>query len=299
MSSRFAGFLQPAAILGLLGVAAASWADADHAPIGAAARMLPIFDAHMHYNAGAWGTYPEATVISLMDRSGVVMALVSSTPDAGTILLFEYAPQRIVPELRPYHDAANASNWTRAPNMLAYLRERMHRYPHQGLGEFHIHRLDPHDTAMLRQIAALAREHGALIHIHSDAEPVDFLYGVDPDLTVIWAHVGMTEKPPKIREMMARYPGLHADTSYREYEILGGDGSALDPAWYALLVDFPDRFLVGSDTWTNAQWERYEEIIAINRGWLAQLPRAVAEKIAFRNAERLFRHTTPGVQTAE
>lgn len=46
--------------------------------------------------------------------------------------------------------------------------------------------------------------------------------------------------------------------------------------------------MVGSDTWVNSQWDHYEPIIASNRQWLSLLPRPVAEKIAFRNAERLF-----------
>ena len=53
--------------------------------IGPAIRDVPIFDAHIHYKEPAWGPYPVKTVIEMMDRSGVAMALVSSTPDEGTI----------------------------------------------------------------------------------------------------------------------------------------------------------------------------------------------------------------------
>jgi hypothetical protein len=87
-------------------------------PIGDAVRDLPIFDAHIHYKSGAWGPYPPAAVIELMDKSGVAMGLVSSTPDEGTIKLFEYAPGRIVPEVRPYHGDAGSSNWTEVAGML-------------------------------------------------------------------------------------------------------------------------------------------------------------------------------------
>jgi predicted TIM-barrel fold metal-dependent hydrolase len=53
-------------------------------------------------------------------------------------------------------------------------------------------------------------------------------------------------------------------------------------------MKYPDRFLVGSDTWTDQRWERYGAIMDEYRAWLAELPREVAEQIAFRNAERLF-----------
>jgi predicted TIM-barrel fold metal-dependent hydrolase len=46
--------------------------------------------------------------------------------------------------------------------------------------------------------------------------------------------------------------------------------------------------MIGSDTWVNSQWDRYSDIMDINRQWLSLLPREVAEKIAYKNAEKLF-----------
>lgn len=256
-------------------------------PIGRAIETVPIFDAHMHYKKEAWDDFPAATVIELMDKSGVAMALVSSSPDDGTIRLWQHAPARIVPEVRPYHGDYGASNWTGAPGMEAYLRTRMAKYPHRGIGEFHLHRVDPKDEPLLRAVARLAASHKALIHVHSDAAPVHMFFRFDPNLTVLWAHAGMTEPPETIGPMMDRYPRLLADTSYRESDILAGDGK-IDPAWRRLIERHPGRFLVGSDTWINGQWEQYGELIAMNRQWLAAFPRAIAEKIAYRNAEKLF-----------
>lgn len=39
----------------------------------------------------------------------------------------------------------------------------------------------------------------------------------------------------------------------------------------------------------NERWGQYASILNGYRGWLAELPQDVAEKIAWRNAERLFR----------
>ncbi|MGI9384297.1 MAG: amidohydrolase family protein [Methyloligellaceae bacterium] len=256
-------------------------------PIGEAIRDIPIFDAHVHYKAEAWGPYPPGTVIGLMDKAGVAMALVSSTPDDGTIKLLEFAPKRIVPELRPYHGEAGSTNWTHADGMLDYIQDRLARHPHEGIGEFHIHALDRADASLLRAVAKLAIGKKIPLHVHSDAGPVKFLYELQPSLTIIWAHAGMSEPPDVIGAMMDRYPTLHADTSYREHDILGGQGS-IDPAWKAILLRHSGRFLVGSDTWVNAQWDQYESLIQLNRNWLKLLPRAVAEKIAYGNAERLF-----------
>lgn len=258
-----------------------------HAPIGEAIKSVPIFDAHVHYKQPAWGPFPPQTVIEMMDRNGVAMALVSSTPDAGTIRLWKFAPKRIIPELRPYHDSAGSSNWTKAEGMAAYLRERLAKYPHRGIGEFHIHSLDPADEPLLRDVTQMAVERKIPIHIHSGATAVDLLYRLAPSLTVIWAHAGMTEPARVVEAMMEKYATLHADTSYRERDILSG-ADTIDPDWRSVIVRFQDRFMVGSDTWVNSQWENYDALIALNRAWLSLFPRGIAEKIAFRNAERLF-----------
>lgn len=270
----------------------ATAAAAHNEPIGAAVEELPIFDAHMHYKQEAWAAYPVKTVIELMDKSGVAMALVSSTPDDGTIRLLEYAPTRIVPELRPYHDGAGSSNWTKAEGMEAYLKDRLARYPHQGIGEFHIHRLDLEDRPLLAAVAALAKARTIPLHIHSGAEPVRFFFGLEPALTIIWAHAGMSEPAEVVGAMLDTYPTLYADTSFRERDILG-DGTAINPAWKAVIERHADRLMVGTDTWITAQWDNYEELIALNRRWLALLPRETAEKIAYRNAAGLFAREIP------
>ncbi|NKB53455.1 MAG: amidohydrolase family protein [Rhizobiaceae bacterium] len=261
-------------------------ADDDH-PIGDAVHALPLFDAHIHYKQPAWDAYPPASVIELMDKNGVAMGLVSSTPDEGTIRLWEYAPTRIVPELRPYHGSAGSSNWTKSPGIEDYLLERLDKYPHEGLGEFHIHQIDPSDEPLLRKVTAMAKARNIPIHIHSGAAPVNLLYRLEPALTIIWAHAGMSEPANIVEEMMAKHKTLYADTSFRENDILDA-GPSLDPDWERVLKRFSKRFMVGTDTWVNGQWARYSELIAINRLWLSLLPRDTAERIAYKNAEELF-----------
>lgn len=262
-------------------------ADGDHAPIGEAIKDVPLFDAHIHYKEPAWGPYPVKSVIELMDRNGVAMGLVSSTPDEGTIMLWEYAPNRIVPELRPYHGSAGSSNWTKVSGMEEYLEERLAKYPHEGIGEFHIHNIDPTDRPLLRKVTQMAKMRSIPIHIHSGADPVHLLYELEPDLTVIWAHAGMSEPAEVVEKVMETYPTLYADTSFRERDILIADDK-IDPAWRRIIMRFADRLMVGTDTWINAQWDNYSELIALNRQWLSLLPRETAEQIAYKTAEKLF-----------
>ena len=255
--------------------------------IGPAIRDIPIFDVHMHYKEPAWGPYPVKTVIELMDKSGVAMAAVSSTPDEGTIKIWEYAPHRMVPVLRPYHGNAGSSNWTKSAGMLSYLRGRLSKYAHAGIGEFHVNRLDPSDRPLLAEIAKIAKARNIIIHVHSSAAPVRLFYELEPGLKIIWAHAGMTEPPEVIGSMLDKYPTLFADTSYREYDILSGN--SIDPAWLAVIKRHAYRLLIGTDTWVNSQWDDYEGLIASNRAWLSKLPRSIAERIAYKNASKLFK----------
>ncbi len=259
----------------------------DQEPIGEAVEELPIFDAHIHYKEPAWGPYPVESVIELMDRNGVAMGLVSSTPDEGTIMLWEYAPNRIVPELRPYHGNAGSSNWTELPEMASYLESRLEKYPHEGIGEFHIRNRGMWDEALFRTVIQMAKERDIYLHVHSGTEPIRWLYELDPDVKIIWAHAGLGEPASAVYELMSEFPDLLADTSLREYAILG-PGDTLDPEWEKIIMEFQDRLMVGSDTWVNSQWDDYDAIIASNRLWLSRLPRTVAEKIAYKNAERAF-----------
>ncbi len=259
----------------------------DQEPIGEAVAELPIFDAHIHYKEPAWGLYPVESVIELMDRNGVAMGLVSSTPDEGTIMLWEYAPNRIVPELRPYHGNAGSSNWTELPEMTRYLEGRLEKYPHEGIGEFHIRNRGMWDEALFRTVIQMAKERDIYLHVHSGTEPIRWLYELDPEVKIIWAHAGLGEPASAVYELMSEFPDLLADTSLREYAILG-PGDTLDPEWEKIIMEFQDRLMVGSDTWVNSQWDDYDAIIASNRMWLSRLPRTVAEKIAYKNAERAF-----------
>jgi predicted TIM-barrel fold metal-dependent hydrolase len=244
----------------------------------------------MHYKRAAWAPFPPDVVLSMMDRNGVSMALVSSSPDEGTIRLWEYAPNRIVPEMRPYTDEVGSSNWTKWEEVGDYIEERVRQYPHEGIGEFHLHRVDPQDEPLMKRIVALALEKQIPLHVHSDRHPVEYLYTLGPDLTIIWAHAGMMEPAGVVAQMMAAYPTLYADTSYREMDILDEQGD-INEEWRQLLERFADRFMVGSDTWVNDQWQDYDQLIATHRKWLAHLTPETAKKIAYQNAERLFGRT--------
>ena len=55
-----------------------------------------------------------------------------------------------------------------------------------------------------------------------------------------------------------------------------------------MFTRFPDRFMVGTDTFTPERWHYVPGHAAWSREWLASLPRDVAERIAWKNGEAVF-----------
>jgi hypothetical protein len=249
-------------------------------------QRLPIFDTHVHYKEPAWEVYPPDVIITMLENSGVVKALVSSTPDEGTRMLYKKDPERIIPFLRPYIDDINSGNWFLKDRVLAYILQRLEMPIYKGIGEFHIHNSFDADSPIIQKTVRLAVERDLFIHVHSDHRAVETIFSYEPNVKILWAHAGMTDPPDVVAKMFARYQNLWVDISIREYEI--APNGSLSPEWKSLFLEYPDRITIGSDTWVNAQWDNYEEIIAFDRSWLAQLPDEVARQIAFENANRLF-----------
>jgi hypothetical protein len=104
---------------------------------------------------------------------------------------------------------------------------------------------------------------------------------------LIWAHTGIGGTPvQRVDELLARYPRLMGELSYRPG--LTCDDGQLCPEWRALLLKYPDRFLIGSDTWVNLRWLHYDDLMQAYRVWLGGLPPAVARRVAWNNAAVLF-----------
>lgn len=252
---------------------------------------LPIFDAHVHYSEDAWAHYDPGAILALLAKANVRRALVSSTPDDGTLRLYKADAKRIVPILRPYRSRADMANWYRDPAVLTYVEERLADGHYRGIGEFHLFDARDAETPQVRRLTELAVQHGIILHVHSDAAPIKVLYAINPGLQILWAHAGMDASPAVIGEMLERYPMLSTELSLRALDI--APAGRLDPVWRELLLRHTDRFMIGTDTWASSRWPEYAELVREHRQWLVQLPREAAQQIAYQNAERHFAHRVP------
>ncbi len=252
---------------------------------------LPLFDAHIHYSVGAPAQYSPEAAIAILERAGIRQALLSSTPNEGTVELYRLYPQRFIPQLRPYRKtrdfetwALERASWYRDPDTVTFIEQELRRGIYRGIGEFHLDGGEA-DTPVIRRIVDIAVARNLWLQAHSDAAAVEQLFAFNPGLRIVWAHAGMSTPPRIIDQWLARYPALWAELSYRR--VTDGNGT-LDPEWKALFLKYPQRFLYGSDTWIASRWAEVERFTMDARAWLAQLPAEVAENIAYRSAERIF-----------
>ena len=260
-------------------------AGASH-PATVAAQPLPVFDAHIHYSHDAWEVVPTAEVIALMRKAGLRRALVSSSNDEGTQKLLAAAPDLVIPSLRPYRSRGELSTWMRDETVAQHVEERLRRHRYAAIGEFHLYGADA-DLPVPRRIVALAASHRLILHAHSDSDAIERIFRQDPDAKVLWAHSGF-ERPQAVREMLRRHPRLYADLAFRSDM---GSPARVDPDWLEALREFPERFMVGTDTFTPERLHYIPVHAEYTRGWLAALPAELAElaeRIAWRNAEALI-----------
>jgi len=252
-------------------------------PLAGLAAELPIFDAHLHYSSDAWESLRPEQAVAILRRAGVKGALVSSSGDDGQQRMAALAPDLVIPELRPYRSRADTGTWFRDETVITYLEDRLKKFRYAGIGEFHLYGPDA-DLPVPRRLVQLAKERNLFLHAHSDADAVERLFRQWPQARILWAHSGF-ERPEGVRAMLRKHRNLWADLAFRTDEAQGGK---VDPEWRAAFLEFPDRFLLGTDTYTPERWYYVPEHAAWARGWLADLPSGIAERIAFRNGEALF-----------
>ena len=253
------------------------------------AAELPLFDAHIHYSHDAVELVPPQQAVAILRQAGLRGALVSSSNDEGTQLLAAAAPELIVPELRPYRSRGEIGSWMRDDSVVRYLEERLAKYRYVGIGEFHLYGEDA-ELPVPRRMVAMARERGLLLHAHSDVDCIERLLRQWPEARILWAHSGF-DRPEKVRETLRRHPRLWCDLAFRGDQATGGK---VDAGWRAAFDEFPERFMIGTDTFTPERWHYIPGHASYSRGWLADLPPAVAERIGWRNAETLLKGAAGG-----
>lgn len=264
---------------GLLCAAAAGCAVA----ASAAGAELPIFDAHLHYSHDAWESVPPKAAVALLRKAGLRRAVVSSSNDDGNQKLYAEAPDLILPSLRPYRTRGEISTWFRDETVITYMEQRLAKHKYVAVGEFHLYGADA-DLPVPRRMVQLAGQYKLLLHAHSDADAIERLFKQWPDARILWAHSGF-DQPERLREMLEKHRNLWCDLAFRTDH---GSGGKVGPEWKAIFTEFPDRFMVGTDSYTPERWPYVVEHANWSRAWMKDLPPDVAERIAYKNGDAVF-----------
>jgi hypothetical protein len=260
----------------------------------------PLFDTHLHYNQEAQQPHPLADVLARMQRNGVKAIVANSRPNDGTKALAASPRTReagvtVVPFVRLYRDRADYDNWFRDESIYAMVQAELAAGtaagPYRGLGEFHLYDSANANGPVATKLMRLADEKGLAVLAHVDDAAIDLLMANTPSkgqtVRLVWAHTGIGGPPvARVEQLLAKYPLLMGELSYRPG--LTCAGGKLCPEWRKLILKYPGRFMIGSDTWVNERWDQYDALMKGYRTWLGDLPADVARKVGWDNAAALF-----------
>ena len=197
---------------------------------------------------------------------------------------------------------------------------------HDSLFPGHPYESVPADHPLFLRLADIAAERGMPIDVHMDVVAEDApmpprlsspdnpsmlranvpaferLLEHNPNARIVLAHVGWDItgqwSTEVTRALLARHPNLYMSIKISprgvpEHNPLTRSGIKQD--WLALLQQFPDRFLIGSDTFyadgaASGAGPRENIQLAGPSTLLARLPKDIAIKVGYENALRLYRH---------
>lgn len=217
-----------------------------------------------------------------------------------------------------------------ASGAVAFGEIALHHLSLRPMGPQHPYEWIAPDHPLMMLLADIAAEKSIAIDLHMDLVPQDMslpgnpafnptnppvlkanlaaferLLAHDRRAKFVWAHAGTdplgTRTPNVQRELLSRHPNLYMSLRLAR----GGPiptfaltpDLRLKPEWAALLRDFPDRFVIGSDffygTGSGTPRGPAEETLGHYRSVLADLPSRLAEAIGHANAEKIYRMPSP------
>jgi predicted TIM-barrel fold metal-dependent hydrolase len=267
------------------------------APAGAADYRGPLIDAHSHVpNAAAIDAY-----VAAMKRNNVVKVVllgvggVQKDDAAWIAAAVKKYPDRVVAG-QPVADPTSPQAADRLDAELGQTRAR-------AVGEIHVRQVSrkidrsPADPAFQKLLAVAAR-HRAPVIIHQELDPkasdaLEAALKATPTATIVLAHAG-SATPAALDALLARHANLVVDLSGMHFQrtpALATETGPLDPAWKAVIEKHRERFVMGIDVWAARLFEpaMLDKLMAWTRRVLGELTPETAERVAHRNAVRIFR----------
>jgi predicted TIM-barrel fold metal-dependent hydrolase len=258
----------------------------------------PLIDAHSHVpNATAIDAY-----VAAMKRHNVVKVVLlgvgglQKDDTAWLTAASKKYPDRVVAGL-PLPDPTSES-------AASQLELQLNRGKPRVIGEVHMRQVgrrlidrDPNGPVFGKILDAAAKFEVPIV-IHYELTDLaetalDRALVAHRKSTIVLAHGG--EGPPgRLDRLLLRNPNLFVDLSGMHFQrtpALASETGPLDPGWKALIEKMPDRFMIGVDAWAARLFEpaMLDRLFGWTRRILGELKPDVAERVAHRNAAKLYR----------
>jgi hypothetical protein len=280
----------------------------------------PIFDAMAQIESGKVDT-----VTSALHESGIYrMALFARlhrkrNGESGVLSLKQRFPQSIIMGTPKPFDQRGDLNDFFVDQTVNYLNDKRYQF----IGEIMFAHADkshgeqtttgeryvvPSGRNVIKLLSLLAKNnmpvmtHWEVYDWNRDWPEFHALYSRFPKVVFIWPHAGFASAE-QVRTVLSSHDNVMITLSKREKdqralsseekeEMLGGaivdDCGRLLPEWRELIERFPDRFMFATDAHKDFRWAKHARIVRQWRSILGQLPDAVAQSLAWRNAERVY-----------
>ena len=264
-------------------------------------------DVHVHYNWDQKELISAEAIVEKLKKASVEFAVVASTPSDLALELKQVGGDLIVPIFSPYTHELGRQDWYLDDRTLRQAERGLRNGQYQGIGEVHfmVGFRPLASNVIFLKLLQLARKYEVPVLIHVDAGNENMFLDIclqDPELKLIFAHAGGNLAARHIRQVVERCDNVMVEFSARDpwrYGGLTGDDNRLLQDWRELVVEYPERFMIGTDpvwkvtrtqTWDQADegWDYFEQLLAYHRNWVGELPPSVQRKIYLDNARRLF-----------
>lgn len=283
------------------------------------AKIIPIADVHMHtyFRAGP----SSSAVLDQMDKNNVKWggAVGDYRSDVADKLKERYIPAIGQIEFMEVFFSRGASaltdeeNWT-FKRLYKNAEEQFANGTIKGFGELHtdnhssgplnIRRTIRTDSPAVRKMYSIADKYNGFVQIHSQQDEnftTDILkLAADfPNSTTVLSHCLPASQPRDLANLFSQRKNIVCEmsaTGSSHNKILGinrparaFDDNGLKPVWRNLIETYSDQIMVGTDAccgWFNS----YSDMVAeIRNNLLPYLSPDLMEKVAYKNAVRIFR----------
>ena len=283
------------------------------------AKTIPIADVHMHtYFRGGPSS---AAFLEQMDKNNVGWggAVGDYRADVADKLKDRYIPAIGQMEFMEVFFSRGASaltdeeNWT-FKRLYKNAEEQFANGTIKGFGELHtdnhssgpqnIRRTIRTDNPAIRRMYSIANKYNGFVQLHSQHDEnftTDILkLSADfPNSITVLSHCLPASQPRDLANLFSQRKNIVCEmsaTGSAHNKILGinrparaFDDNGLRPAWKNLIETYPDQIMVGTDAccgWFNS----YSDMVAeIRNNLLPYLSSDLMEKVAYKNAVRIFK----------